>query len=90
MNFAGWIEIALTLAAVVGLALPMGAFIAAVFGGERTFLTPCLSPVERGFYRLSGIDPEKEQDWLSYTLSMVLFTAGSFLVAYVIAFDGEF
>ena len=84
MSFAGWIEIAMTLALVVGPALPMGAFMAAVFGGERTLLTPILNPVERAFYRLSGIKPEEEQDWLGYTISMALFTAASFVALYLI------
>lgn len=84
MTFAGWIEIALTLALVVGLGMPMGGFMAAVFGGERTLLTPIFGPVERVFYELSGIKPEEEQDWLNYTLSMVLFTAGSFVALYLI------
>jgi K+-transporting ATPase ATPase A chain len=83
MTFAGWIEIAVTLALVVGLGLPMGRFMAAVFGGERTLLTPLFGPVERVFYKLSGIKPEEEQDWLSYSLSMVLFTAVSFVALYL-------
>ena len=74
MTFVGWIEIAVTLALVIGFAIPMGAFMTAIFTGEKTVLTPCFGPLERAFYRLSGVKPDKEQDWLSYTLSMVIFT----------------
>ena len=84
MTLVGWIEIAVTLALVIGFAIPMGAFMTAVFTGEKTVLTPCFGPLERAFYRLSGVKPDKEQDWLSYTLSMVIFTAGSFLALYFI------
>ena len=84
MTFVGWIEIAVTLALVIGFAIPMGAFMTAIFTGEKTVLTPCFGPLERAFYRLSGVKPDKEQDWLSYTLSMVIFTAGSFLALYFI------
>lgn len=84
MTFVGWVEIAVTLALVIGAAFPFGAFMAAVFGGGKTPLTAWLQPLERKVYRLSGVEPQKEQDWLSYTLSMVLFTAGGFLALYFI------
>ena len=78
MTLVGWIEIAVTLALVIGFAIPMGAFMANVFNGNRTFLTPVVGPLERGLYRLSGVKPEKEQNWLQYTLSMVVFAGGCF------------
>lgn len=84
MTVAGWLEIALALALVVVAAWPLGAFIAAVFEGRKTVLTPLAAPVERGLYRLAGVDPEKEQDWLSYTLSMIIFSCGCFLALYFI------
>ncbi len=84
MTVAGWLEIALTLALVVVVAWPLGAFMAAVFDGRKTLLTPLAAPLERGLYRLSGVDPEKEQDWLDYTLSMIIFSFGCFLALYLI------
>ena len=64
MTVVGWLQILIILLAVLAFAVPLGAFMGRVFGGERTFLTPVLGPVERGFYRLSGVDPDKEQGWL--------------------------
>jgi len=84
MTVAGWLEIALTLALVVVVARPLGAFMAAVFDGRKTLLTPLAAPVERGLYRLSGVDPNKEQDWFDYTLSMIIFSFGCFLALYLI------
>ena len=84
MTLAGWLEIALTLALAVVVAWPLGAFMAAVFNGRKTLLTPLAAPVERGLYRLCGVDPEKEQDWLDYTLSMIIFSFGCFLALYLI------
>jgi K+-transporting ATPase ATPase A chain len=84
MTFAGWIEIFLVLTLVLGAAWPVGAFMADVFDGQRTFLSPIVGPLERGFYRLSGVDPEKEQNWLDYTISMIVFTAGCFAALYII------
>jgi potassium-transporting ATPase potassium-binding subunit len=84
MTAAGWVEIALTLGLVAAAAWPLGDFMATVFEGRRTFLTPLLRPLERGLYRLAGVDPDREQDWLSYTLSMILFSCGCFLALYAI------
>lgn len=47
---------------------------ARVYGGERTLLSPMLAPVERGFYRLSGINDETSQSWKTYALSLLAST----------------
>jgi K+-transporting ATPase ATPase A chain len=82
MTFVGWAQIALLLALVVGCAVPLSKFIAEVYADERNFLSPVIAPVERGFYRLAGVDPAREQDWLAYTLAMLAFSIAGFLVLY--------
>jgi K+-transporting ATPase ATPase A chain len=82
MTFVGWLQIAVLFALVALSAPPLGAFMARVFQGERTFLHPVLLPIERAFYRVAGIDPAKGQDWRSYTLAMLLFSFIAFLVLY--------
>jgi K+-transporting ATPase ATPase A chain len=84
MTISGWLQIILVLALVVGSALPLGRFIAEVFEGRRTILSPILRPVERCFYRLTGVDPTVEQDWLTYTLSMIAFSGGCFFLLYAV------
>jgi K+-transporting ATPase ATPase A chain len=84
MTIVGWLQIALVLALVVALAYPLGSFIVELFEGRRTFLSPVLAPVERGLYRLAGVDPAIEQEWLAYTLSMLGFAGGCFVVLYAI------
>ncbi len=74
MTIVGWLQIVLVLALVVGLAYPLGGYIVELFEGRRTFLSPVLGPVERGLYRLAGVDPAIEQGWLVYTLCMLAFT----------------
>jgi K+-transporting ATPase ATPase A chain len=64
MTVSGWLQIALMLIVVVGSALPLGRFIAAVFEGRRNFLSPVLQPLERRVYGLAGVDPQAEQSWL--------------------------
>ena len=82
MTLVGWAQIALVLALVLGCAIPLSKFIADVYAGERNFLSPVIGPVERGFYRLAGVDPAREQDWFAYTIAMLAFSVAGFLVLY--------
>ena len=84
MTSNGWLQISLVLMIVLILVKPLGAFMARALCGERTFLSPVLSPVERGIYRIAGIRPDEEQGWLSYALSMLVFNALGFIVLYLI------
>jgi K+-transporting ATPase ATPase A chain len=84
MTLVGWAQIALVLALVLGCAIPLSKFIADVYAGERTFLGPVFGPVERGFYRLAGVDPAREQDWFTYTIAMLVFSIAGFLSLYAI------
>ena len=60
MNALGIFQIVLYMVVLVALAKPLGAFMAKVYQGERTFLSPVLGPLERGIYRLGGVDPNAE------------------------------
>jgi K+-transporting ATPase ATPase A chain len=82
MTIGGLVEIAAVLTAVMALAYPIGEFMAKVFQGQHTFLTPVVGPIERAFYRLSLVDPNSEQTWLEYTVAMLIFAAGCFLALY--------
>ncbi len=84
MTLVGWAQIALTLVLVVGCAIPLSKLIAGVYAGERNFLTPVIGPLERGLYRLAGVDPAREQDWFAYTIAMVVFSVVGFLSLYAI------
>jgi len=82
MTIIGWIQILLYCAIVVALAKPLGWYMTRVFNGESTFLSPVLRPVERGLYWIGGVDEKREQHWLTYTVAMLLFHVGGFLVIY--------
>src|ERR1700688_3014325 len=84
MTLVGWAQIALVLALVLACAIPLSKFIADVYAGERTFLSPIIGPVERGFYRLAGVDSAREQDWFTYTIAMLVFSIAGFLSLYAI------
>jgi len=84
MTLVGWAQIALVLALVAAFAIPLSRLIAGLYAGERNLLTPVLGPVERGFYRLAGVDPAREQDWYGYTIAMVVFSVAGFLSLYAL------
>src|SRR5580700_8649648 len=84
MTLVGWSQIALVLALVIVSAIPLSRFIAGLLLGERNFLTPVLGPVERGFYRLAGVDPAREQDWFAYATAMLAVTIAGFLSLYAL------
>jgi K+-transporting ATPase ATPase A chain len=82
MTVIGWIQIILYCVIVVALVKPLGWYMTRVFNGERTFLSPILRPVETGLYWIGGVDENREQHWLTYTVAMLLFHVGGFLVIY--------
>src|SRR5467141_1400122 len=82
MTIIGWIQILLYCAIVVALVKPLGWYMTRVFNGEHTFLSPILRPVEAGIYWIGGVDERREQHWLTYTVAMLLFHVGGFLIIY--------
>ena len=55
-----------------------------MLAGERTLLSPVFTPVERVFYKLSGVDPAREQSWFVYTMAMLAFSVVGFLSLYAL------
>jgi potassium-transporting ATPase potassium-binding subunit len=84
MTFQGWGLIVLFTAILVALAKPVGMWLFALYEGRRTPLHVVLGPVERGFYKLSGIDPNAEQSWRRYAVHMLLFNLALALFTYLI------
>ncbi|WP_018406202.1 potassium-transporting ATPase subunit KdpA [Methylocystis rosea] len=84
MTSIGLAQIAIVLLAVIVAAIPLGNYIATVLAGERSLLSPVLSPLERVFYRLAGVDPAREQNWLAYAMSMLAFSVVGFASLYAL------
>ncbi|OFW98067.1 MAG: potassium-transporting ATPase subunit KdpA [Alphaproteobacteria bacterium RIFCSPHIGHO2_12_FULL_66_14] len=84
MTFNGWVQIALFVAVVLLLTRPLGGYLDNVMAGRRTLLSPVLVPVERGFYRLAGIDPAEEQSWWVYARAMIVFHIAGFVLLYLL------
>jgi K+-transporting ATPase ATPase A chain len=84
VTVAGWLEIAI-FAAIVGLLTrPLGGYLARVYAGERTFLSPLFGPIEAALYRVAGIKREIEQNWYRYTVSLLVFHALGTIALYTL------
>ena len=84
MSLPSLLLIAVYLVILVAITKPLGIYMARVFGGERTFLSPILQPVEGLIYRLCRVDPVVEQRWTAYAVSMLLFSLVGMLVLYLL------
>src|SRR5580765_1696161 len=84
MTINGWLQIVVFLALIFAVTKPMGIFMSRVFSRERTFMDPVLRPIERLLYRVTGVNEEHEMRWTEYAVAMLLFSAISMLVLYLI------
>ena len=84
MTIVGWLQIAIVLALVLAAAIPLSGLIASVYAGKDNFLSPVLRPVERGFYRLAGVDETREQGWFTYAIAMIAFSIAGFVSLYAL------
>src|SRR5438270_7655113 len=75
-------QVLLFLLTVLLLTRPLGLYMYKIFYGERTWLSPVFVPVERLFYRLSGVNPEEEQKWTGYMISVLIFSLVGMLLLY--------
>src|ERR1035437_4585801 len=73
MNMYEWLQTIIFFVVLLALIKPLGTFMAKVFQGERTFLSPVLGPCENIIYRISGVKKDEEMGWKRYAWSVVLF-----------------
>src|SRR5436309_9550453 len=78
------LQVAIFLLIVLLLTRPVGLYLYKIFNGERTWLSPVFVLVERFFYRLSGINPEEEQKWTGYMISVLIFSVVGMLLLYLL------
>lgn len=82
MTSLDYLQIAIYIAALLLAAPFLGRFMARVFQGEKTWLSPVLGPVERFTYRLSGIKPTVEMNWKQYAFALMVFNLIGFLIVF--------
>src|SRR5215469_12477269 len=85
MNISGWLQLALFVGVLLLITKPLGLYLCQVLDvNGRTFLDPVVRPFEKLTYRILGIDPEKEQGWIHYTIAMLIFSLVTMLFTYAI------
>ncbi|RYZ14559.1 MAG: potassium-transporting ATPase subunit KdpA [Alphaproteobacteria bacterium] len=84
MTTEGWTLIVVFVALVALIARPMGLYLAAVFEGRRTWLSPVIAPIERAFYAMSGVRVETEQSWKGYAAALLMFSFAATLALFAL------
>jgi K+-transporting ATPase ATPase A chain len=84
MTVIGWVQILLYCAIIIAIVPFLGAYMTRVFSGERTFLSPILRPVEVAIFKIAGVNERNEQHAVTYTVGMLLFHVGGFLILYIL------
>jgi potassium-transporting ATPase potassium-binding subunit len=80
----GWTQIVVFLFLILLITKPLGIYLARVFEREKTFLDSIARPIERLIYRLAGVDEASEMRWTEYAVAMLLFSAASMVLLYLI------
>jgi potassium-transporting ATPase potassium-binding subunit len=84
MKIADWAQVLLFIAILMLLTKPVGGFIARVYTGERTFLSPLLIPAERWFLSASGSESEDEMDWREFVVALMVFSLVCILAVFLL------
>jgi len=84
MKIPDWLQLILIGSILAVLIVPVGRWMARVYTGERTILTPLTGPLERGLYRISGIDASEEMDWKAFAIAMLTFNILGIVVVWLI------
>ena len=75
-TLAGWLQVGLLVAALAACYIPLGNYIAKIFTTDKHW------KVERGIFKVTGINPDVDQTWGQYLRSMLAFSAVSVLFLY--------
>jgi potassium-transporting ATPase potassium-binding subunit len=80
----GWLQVVVFFVLVFICVKPLGLFMAQVFNGDRTFLTPIFGPIETAVYRICRIDPSAEMPWYTYLFAVLAFSFVGFVYLYAL------
>jgi K+-transporting ATPase ATPase A chain len=90
MNWKTAIEIVSFFLLIVLAAKPAGIYIFRSLEGQKTFMTPVFGWLEKFLYKISGVDPNREQNWLEYAVSLLIFSLVGFLLVFIIMMLQQF
>ena len=83
MNVYDILQVVIYVVALTALTIPLGAYMARVFTGRRTFASPLFDPIAKAIYRVSGVDPDSEMSWKVYLVALLLFNGFGFLLLFL-------
>jgi len=83
MNGSEWLQTIVFFIVLLAMTKPLGVFMAHVYQGEHTFLSPLLEPCERLLYRICGVNQQEEMDWKRYAGSMLLLNLALFAALFI-------
>jgi K+-transporting ATPase ATPase A chain len=84
MTPIGILQIAVFCGILLLTTKPLGTYMARVFEGERTFLSPVFGPIERGLYKLFGVREDEDMKWTTYAFAMLMFSMVGALLTYAL------
>jgi K+-transporting ATPase ATPase A chain len=84
MKVTDYLQVIIFCLALIGLTPPLGLYMARVFEGKSTFMSPALGWLEGLLYKLCGINKDEEMDWKVYTKALLLFNLLGFLFLFVL------
>ena len=84
MTANGYMQLGLYLIALIGLAWPLGVYMARVYRDELPGFVRWLKPVENGFYRVCSVKPGDDMPWTRYAFAMIAFNLMGFLAVYAL------
>lgn len=84
MSIMSWLQFPLYIVVLLILIKPLGLYMARVYQGERSFLSPIILPVEKFIFKLAGVKPDDEMTWKTYALSVLLFNLVGFFFLYIL------
>jgi K+-transporting ATPase ATPase A chain len=84
MTSNGFLQIAVYVIVLLGLAKPLGWYMARVYRGRSIRPMRWVGPIERLIYRLSGVKPEQEMRWTEYAVALLVFNFFGLLAVYAL------
>lgn len=84
MTFMSWLQFPLYIVVLLILVKPLGLYMARVYQGERTFLSPVIKPIEKLVFKMAGVNPDDEMSWKTYALTVLAFNLVGFFFLYLL------
>lgn len=78
------LQVLVFLAVLTAIAYPLGEYMARVFSGRRTFLSPILAPVENCCYKIFSVNPNEEHDWKTFVFDLLVFNLIGLIVLFLL------